>query len=212
MHRRSTTTAGSPSLLPGMHRGVKCRPPAPSACTCPNTAPPASPSYGHVERSSSYSCHRAHLAVSSASKPKPVAVKQADFPRASRAARASVPSEKVRSEGLRLYAELTSALEARTDTERATLTTQAFRSHRASTGASGKGPGIRTTQRDQARINHLAAIKANDVSTNNSEPPFLLGGYTAPMLWDRLAESSLRSNAVNSSVLGRKKTEGAANQ
>ena len=54
----------------------------------------------------------------------------------------------------------------------------------------------------------LAAIKAKDVDTHNTEPAFLLGGFTAPMLWDRLAESSLKSNAVNSSVLGRKKTQG----
>lgn len=56
----------------------------------------------------------------------------------------------------------------------------------------------------------LAAIKAKDVDTHNTEPAFLLGGFTSPMLWDRLAESSLKSNAVNSSVLGRKKTQGTA--
>ena len=46
----------------------------------------------------------------------------------------------------------------------------------------------------------LQAIKGKDLDTTNTEPAFLLGGFTAPMLWDRLAESSLKSNAVNSSV------------
>ena len=92
--------------------------------------------------------------------------------------------------------------------ERAPKDSQAFRSHKVNLGSGGKGPGVRTCARDQCKMNHLAAIKAKDVDTHNTEPAFLLGGFTAPMLWDRLAESSLKSNAVNSSVLGRKKTQG----
>tara|TARA_B110000046_G_scaffold181432_1_gene213649 strand:+ start:369 stop:788 length:420 start_codon:yes stop_codon:yes gene_type:complete len=92
--------------------------------------------------------------------------------------------------------------------ERAPRDSQAFRSHKVNMGSGGKGPGVRTSMKDQCKMNHLAAIKAKDVDTHNTEPAFLLGGFTAPMLWDRLAESSLKSNAVNSSVLGRKKTQG----
>ena len=84
--------------------------------------------------------------------------------------------------------------------ERAPREVQAFKSFKPASGSGGKGVAVRTSQLHQSKMNHLAAIKANDVDTNNTEPAFLLGGFTAPMMWDRLAENSLKSNAVNSSV------------
>jgi hypothetical protein len=95
--------------------------------------------------------------------------------------------------------------------EKAPRETLALKSHRHS-HFSAKGPGVKVSSKTQIKMNHLASLKAKDVDSHNSEPAFLLGGFNAPMLWDRLAESSLKSNAVNSSVLGRKKTQGAANQ
>ena len=78
--------------------------------------------------------------------------------------------------------------------------------------AGSTGPGVRTHVLDQRRMNHIAAIKAKDVDTTNTEPAFLLGGHTAPMLWDRLAESLLKANAVHCSETNLRKSQGAANQ
>jgi hypothetical protein len=61
-------------------------------------------------------------------------------------------------------------------------------------------------------MNHLVGLKSKDIESQNNEPPFLLGGNIVPMSWDRLAENSLRSNSVNSSVVGRLKTQGASSQ
>lgn len=131
------------------------------------------------------------------------------FPRASRMARARNPSSAAHDIAYQVVTKRFSEIRAM-DLERAP----------------------KECERDQCKMNHLAcellpssanhptpgifsvcatlvsAIKAKDVDTHNTEPAFLLGGFTAPMLWDRLAESSLKSNAVNSSVLGRKKTQG----
>ena len=93
--------------------------------------------------------------------------------------------------------------------EKAPRDTHAFRVQRHYNGPVN-GHGSRS--RDSGKMNHIASIKAKDVDTNNTEPAFLLGGHTAPMKYDRLAENCLRANALNSSVMGRKKTQGAANQ
>ena len=131
------------------------------------------------------------------------------YQRASRMARAPNASEEANNVAYQLVVSgLRSIKERRL--ERAPKDSQAFRSHRILNAS--KGPGVRVSSREQTKMNHLASLKAKDIDTQNTEPAFLLGGFTAPMLWDRLAECSLKSNAVNSSVLGRKKTQGAANQ
>ena len=134
---------------------------------------------------------------------------KATFQRASRAARASGPSSAAVMRAYVAMSKSYDAIRAR-GIDRAPKEVQAFRSFRS--GSGGKGPGVVTLCRDQPRMNHVAALKAKDIDTHNSEPAFLMGGFTVPMLWDRLAESSLRSNAVSSSVMDRKKTQGAASQ
>ena len=96
--------------------------------------------------------------------------------------------------------------------QRAPKESQAFKSYKPQSGSGGKGAAVKTSSESQQKMNHLAALKAKDIDSQNTEPAFLLGGFTTDMLWDRLAENSLKSNAVNSSVLNRKKTQGAANQ
>ena len=133
---------------------------------------------------------------------------RANCERASRAARASDPDAKARAKAAEIVAKKLHQF-AVEGIEAAPLRDgHAVRGHRSNSAAGGKGPGVRTQYCDQARMNHLASLKAKDVDANNAEPTFLLGGFTAPMMWDRLAESLLKSNAVNSSVLGRKKTQG----
>lgn len=75
-----------------------------------------------------------------------------------------------------------------------------------------KGPGVRTVAEKQAIVNHIASIKAKSIESHNVEPSFVLGGFSVPQMWDRLAENALRSNAVNSSVTNRRASEGASNQ
>lgn len=60
----------------------------------------------------------------------------------------------------------------------------------------------------RGKLTHITTIKTRNIDANNSEATWILGGRVAPMRYDRLAESSLRSNAVHSSVTGRKKTQG----
>ena len=150
---------------------------------------------------------------SSTSDPSSVQVNmiKANCLRASRAARASDPSEDAaqkayekRDQALRMFRKL--------GIERAPRELNASKSFRQPSCTGARGSAVRTNTEDQSRMNHLAALKAKDIDTNNTEPAFLLGGFTAPLLWDRLAENSLRSNAVNSSVMNRKKTQGASNQ
>lgn len=81
-----------------------------------------------------------------------------------------------------------------------------------SASSSGKGPGVRTDDGEQARMNHMLSIKGKTLEEQNNEPDFLLGGGTAPMMYDRLARISIKTNAVHSSVTDRMKTQGAANQ
>ena len=135
---------------------------------------------------------------------------RATFPRASRAARASDPSQEATSKAQEiLYKKLRSMKDA--GMERAEKQTSSVRLGRSNGG--GKGPNIVAVDASlQNKLNHLVSLKSKDLESTNVEPPFVLGGFVAPMLYDRLAEASLRSNAVNSSVTNRKKTEGAASQ
>jgi hypothetical protein len=85
--------------------------------------------------------------------------------------------------------------------------------YRTGSCSGGKGPAIRAQQpAEQAKMNHIAQLKAKNVETHNTEASFLIGGNTAEQMYDRLAESALRANAVNSSVTKRKDTQGAAYQ
>ena len=136
-----------------------------------------------------------------------VPMKKANCQRASRAARAENPSSEATMQAYNLmYMKFQAIKHAKI--ERAPKETQAFKSFKPASSSGGKGAAVRTSHESQGKMNHLASLKAKDVNTNNTEPAFLLGGFTAPLLWDRLAENSLRSNAVNSSVMNRKKTQG----
>ena len=140
-------------------------------------------------------------------------VKQATFPRASRAARASDPAQDLRSVVALAVRKCETNLLSR-GYRKAPRVAQAFRTHKivgAGTSVS-KGASAKMAVRDQHRINHLASIKAKGIDANNTEPAFLLGGYTAPMTWERLAASAFKANAVSSSQMGRKKTESATPQ
>ena len=128
-----------------------------------------------------------------------ISMTRATCQRASRAARASDPDVESRNKAHAIVLERLKKFREY-GYERAARDTQAYRSHRVGLGSGGKGPGVRTNLQDQGKMNHIASLKAKDVDASNTEPAFLLGGYTTPMMWDRLAESSLKSNAVNSSV------------
>ena len=133
-------------------------------------------------------------------------MKRATCARASRAARACDPNPTAVAKMATITTERLRAFEA--SGIRRAQSESAFRSPRAGIACGGKGPGVRTLLCEQSRMNHIASLKAKDVDTNNSEPAFLLGGEVAPLAWDRLAEASIKANAVNSSVLGRRKTQG----
>lgn len=210
MLRRSTAPPGSPSLRLGDVCDEEYEPDSPSLDQPPAAcSEPSSPSQTIVLRTADESVQQERPRKRQSRQS--VAMTKASFPRASRAARASDPGEHAKKKAYDIVIKRLKEIREM-QLEKAPKDTQAFKSHRVNLGSGGKGPGVRTSARDQNRMNHIASIKAKDVDTNNTEPAFLLGGFTAPMLWDRLAESSLKSNAVNSSVMGRKKTQGAANQ
>lgn len=59
----------------------------------------------------------------------------------------------------------------------------------------------------------MVSIKSRRVDTNNQEPSWLIDVHnTCPHMYGRLAANAIKSNAVNSSVTKRAKTQGAANQ
>ena len=94
---------------------------------------------------------------------------------------------------------------------------QRFRLNAASTG---KGPAVKADtgnpEKDavaQAKINHMVSIKSRHVESNNQEPTWLMDMQNScPQMYGRLAANAIKSNAVNSSVIKREKTQGAANQ
>lgn len=130
-----------------------------------------------------------------------VRMKKATCPRASRAARPNDPSSDATTRAYNIMYMTFQAMKS-AGIERAPKETQAFKSFKQASMSVGKGAAVRTSQQYQSKMNHLASLKAKDVDANNTEPAFLLGGYTAPLAWDRLAEASIKSNAVNSSVSG----------
>ena len=136
-------------------------------------------------------------------------MKKASCQRASRAARASNPSSEATMNAYNVMYQKFQSIRSE-GIERAPKESQALKSFKPASGSGGKGAAVRTSALQQNKMNHLASLKAKDIDTNNTEPAFLLGGFTTPVLWDRLAENSLKSNAVNSSVLNRKKTQGKA--
>lgn len=84
----------------------------------------------------------------------------------------------------------------------------------------GKGPSVRVETGDadrdasaQAKANHMLSIHVRSVENDMREPSWLLDATSScPKVYGRLAASAIRSNAVNSSVTNREKTQGAANQ
>ena len=131
--------------------------------------------------------------------PKSVLMKRASCPRASRAARASGPSSAAMTRSYKAMWERYNEIREE-GINRAPKEAQAFKYLKNSSGPGGRGPGVCTSFGDQSKMNHIATLKAKGIDTHNTEPAFLLGGFTVPMMWDRLAENSLKSNAVNSSV------------
>lgn len=136
-----------------------------------------------------------------------VHMKRADCARASRAARASDPSSSATMQAYNLMYDSFQKIREM-GVERAPKEQHGLKSTKTLLASGNKGAAVKTSTESQAKMNHLAALKAKDVDSQNTEPAFLLGGFTTPMMWDRLAENSLKSNAVNSSVLNRKKTQG----
>ena len=59
----------------------------------------------------------------------------------------------------------------------------------------------------------MVSIKSRHVESNNQEPTWLMDMQNScPQMYGRLAANAIKSNAVNSSVIKREKTQGAANQ
>ncbi len=170
------------------------------------TIEPAPPRRSSPPRSPSYA-YSVDATVDSRSETCSTEMKRATCARASRAARACEPSLEALAEMASITTKRLCAFAA-AGIQRAPAES-AFRDHRAGVSCGGKGPGVRTLLCEQPRMNHIASLKAKDLDTTNSEPAFLLGGEVAALAWDRLAESSIKANAVNSSVLGRRKTQGA---
>lgn len=75
-----------------------------------------------------------------------------------------------------------------------------------------KGPGVRSlSPQDQSRLNHLATLKSKSVESRQ-EASHILNGAGCPEMYDRLLETALKANAVNNSLIDRRKTQGAAFQ
>tara|TARA_Y100000389_G_C17330612_1_gene447874 strand:- start:58 stop:804 length:747 start_codon:yes stop_codon:yes gene_type:complete len=139
-----------------------------------------------------------------------VQFKRATCTRASRAARPSEPSPLSRKVCLQLIQTREAELKRMGRTK---LSADDVVRYRSSGNSGGRGPAIRAqVEQEQARMNHLAALKARNVDTYNSEASFLLWGNTSEQCYDKLAEAALRANAGNSSVTKRRDTQGAAYQ
>ena len=137
-----------------------------------------------------------------------VTMTRAPCKRASRAARPNEPSVKAREVCRSLVQTREGELKGQGRTK---LSADDLLRYRAGAPSGGKGPAIRAQQpEEQSKMNHIAQLKAKNVETHNTEASFLMWGQTAEQCYDRLAESALRSNAVNSSVTKRKETQGAA--
>ena len=139
-----------------------------------------------------------------------VAFKRAPCKRASRAARPSEPSDQARE----VCRDLVHAREGELKgAGRTKLQADDLLRYRAGGASGGKGPAIRAqVEQEQAKMNHVAQLKARNVETYNNEASFLLWGNTAEQCYDKLAESALRANAGNSCVTKRQPTQGAGFQ
>lgn len=124
--------------------------------------------------------------------------------RASRAARPSLPTETAARAAAAAARQLEDTLRS---TGRGLLRhRETGRSSTVSVGS--KGPGVRADRpENQAKMNHLASIKARGVD-NDQELSYLLAGFSCDNCYDRQAERVLRANAVNASILQRRGTQG----
>ena len=144
--------------------------------------------------------------------PVQAAHQKSDFKRASRMARASGASTAASAAAYAVVMRRMSSLQAR-GVQQAPRDAALTSRRRTASGASV----FKSTDRvllphERARVSHIASLKSRDVDTLNSELPYLLCGATTPLTYGTLFEVALRSNAVNSSVLGRRKTEAASSQ
>lgn len=139
-----------------------------------------------------------------------VQFKRAPCKRASRAARPNEPSQISR----RVCQQLIHTREQELKRNgRTKLTPDDVFKYRANSASGGRGPAVRAqVEHEQARMNHLAALKARNVETYNTEASFLLWGNTSEQCYDKLAESALRANAGGAAITKRKDTQGAAYQ
>ena len=130
--------------------------------------------------------------------------------RASRAARPSEPSQVSRSVCMQLIQ--TREVELKRG-GRTRLAADDIIRYRSGSASGGRGPSVRAqVENEQARMNHLAALKARNVESYNTEASFLLWGNTSEQCYDKLAESALRANAGGAAITKRKDTQGAAFQ
>jgi hypothetical protein len=137
-----------------------------------------------------------------------VQMKRAPCKRASRAARPSEPS----ANAVQVCANIVRRREGELKGEgRSKLAPDDVVRYRTNTVAvSGRGPSAHAQrEEEQAKINHIAQLKAKNVETHNQAASWLLCGNTAEQCYDQLAESALRSNAVNSAITKKKDKQGA---
>ena len=82
--------------------------------------------------------------------------------------------------------------------KRAATLEKAHFSWKTSTAPCGKGPGVKMQEgSDKQRLmNHMLSIKAKDLQAHNIEPYNLLGGGTVAMMYDRLLQVGMKTNAV----------------
>ena len=135
--------------------------------------------------------------------------KRAPCKRASRAARPSEPS----ANAAQVCAEIVRRREGELKGEGRTKLAADDAARYRSAPVTGKGPSAHARrEEEQAKINHIAQLKAKNVETHNQAASWLLWGNTAVQCYDQLAESALRSNAVNSAIAKKKEKQGAAYQ
>lgn len=137
-----------------------------------------------------------------------VQLRRAGTSRASRAARPAEPSEASQSFVTSIIEQLEQSLRAQ---KRVRLQNGEASKYRHMGGGGSKGPGVRAAKvEDQAKTNHLASLKARGVDSDQ-EASYLLAGFLGEKCYDRLAEVALRTNAVHSSILKRRETQGVSN-
>lgn len=133
--------------------------------------------------------------------------------RASRMARPAEPSAKARAGAERRIAALESELrEAGYEMSEADHNVSHARTAHATTG---KGPAIQASSGDaatQSALNHMSSIKSKNLPGACNQASWLLNSGSAELSYAALLSAALQTNAVNSSVTQRSKTQGAANQ